>query len=579
MDSPSSTAPQPQTARHLRILLVENNPNDTLAFRRAFERSQVPCDITIYPDAEQALVYLKNQTVTYDLLVTNYILPGMSGLELWQAILDSKIPVPVVVLTEAGSEHLAAEALRAGVADYLIKDPSQGYLDLLPVVLPQVVHKYRRNRTQQQVHGIIGEAFDRVERAKQEWEATVDTLPQFICLIDRQERILRANRTMESWGLAKVQEVKGQSVHDLFHPMCHEANCYMTTLWPQALAQVAQGMAIEFEAEDTKLERYLLVQIRPISGKAQREIKSQNSFAIVVFEDITERKRANEALLKSLQETKMAYEQAKVYAHELTDEIKDRRRAEATLREYAAELKAQNQELDLFAQTVAQDLKHPLGPIIEQSERVLKNYPTLPANQVADSLQTIVRHSHHMQKIVDNLLLLATVRNQEFEPLPLDMAQIIAKVQSRLQPLLETHQPELNLPAQWPVAVGCRPWVEEIWVNYLSNAVRHGGHPPRIELGATRQPDNMIRFWIRDYGPGIAPDRQAGLFTGPPQLSLISGAEDEKLGLTIVHHLAEKLGGQAGVESSGRPGEGSLFYFTLPEPPDSESDRQKHAPV
>ena len=217
---------------------------------------------------------------------------------------------------------------------------------------------------------------------------------------------------------------------------------------------------------------------------------------------------------------------------------------------------------------MAQDLKHPLGPVIEHSELVANNYHTMPANKLEDSLQTILRNSYQMQKIVDTLLLLATVRNQEFEPDPLDMAQIISRAQIRLQPLIESLQPELHLPDQWPVALGYIPWVEEIWVNYLSNALQYSGHPPHIELGATPQPDGMIRFWIRDDGPGIKPEQQAALFTNLTWFSPMSATETEKLGLSIVHHITKKLGGQAGVESSGISGEGCLFYFTLPGLPE-----------
>jgi PAS domain S-box-containing protein len=563
----AATPPPTQSARYLRILLVESNLNDALAFRHILERSEVPGDIVVYPEAEQALEHLQSTTPPYDLLVTNYKLPGMSGLELWQAVLDRKLSLPVVMIIDIGTEHLAVEALNAGVADYLIKDPRQGYLHLLPIVLPQVVHKYRRDRTQQQVHSIIGEAFERVERAKQEWEATVDTLPQFICLLDHQERILRANRTLETWQVAKVKEVKGQKIHDLFHPDCLDPTCYMTVTWGQAWQKVSQGETIEFEAEDKKLERYLQVQIRPISSQGQWESKSQDSFAIVVFEDITERKRANEALMKSLQETKMAYEQAKVYAHDLTDEIKDRRRAEVTLREYTAELELRNQELDEFARAVAHDLKNPLGPIIGYSEMIVENHPAMSASQLDTFLQAILHNSHRLKKIVDTLYLLATVRNVEVERLPLDMARIISQAQERLQLLIETQQPEISFPDQWPTALGCVPWVEEIWVNYLSNALKYSGQSPRIELGATSQAEGLIRFWVRDYGPGLEPQAQANLFAAPPQLNRASLTGEDKLGLPIVGYIAEKLGGQAGVESSGQPGQGCLFYFTLPAAP------------
>jgi signal transduction histidine kinase len=112
------------------------------------------------------------------------------------------------------------------------------------------------------------------------------------------------------------------------------------------------------------------------------------------------------------------------------------------------------------------------------------------------------------------------------------------------------------------LALGYAPWVEAAWVNYLSNAVRYGGTPPHIELGCTRQADGMIRFWVRDGGPGISPEQQVRLFQPFEQVNKIR-AKGHGLGLSIVRRIIEKLGGKVGVESA--VGQGSTFWFTLPQ--------------
>ena len=114
-----------------------------------------------------------------------------------------------------------------------------------------------------------------------------------------------------------------------------------------------------------------------------------------------------------------------------------------------------------------------------------------------------------------------------------------------------------------PIAKGYAPWVEEVWANYLSNGLKYGDQPPRMELGATPQSGGMVRFWVQDHGPGLTPEAQAMLFTEFTRLSEIR-AEGHGLGLSIVRRIMEKLGGQAGVESNGVSGQGSVFYFTLP---------------
>ena len=141
------------------------------------------------------------------------------------------------------------------------------------------------------------------------------------------------------------------------------------------------------------------------------------------------------------------------------------------------------------------------------------------------------------------------------------MAAIVSEARQRLTHLLDDGV-NWHVPDVWPVALGYAPWVEEIWVNYLHNALKYAGRPLCLELGSQLQPDGVARFWVRDNGIGISPEKQADLFSISKFISRSRGGHG--LGLSIVKRLADKLGGEVGVESSGVPGDGSLFYFTLP---------------
>jgi two-component system, sensor histidine kinase and response regulator len=127
--------------------------------------------------------------------------------------------------------------------------------------------------------------------------------------------------------------------------------------------------------------------------------------------------------------------------------------------------------------------------------------------------------------------------------------------------MIREQQAQLILPQVWPDAVGYGPWIEEVWANFLSNALRYGGRPPHVELGTLARSDGMLRFWTRDNGPGIPPETCTRLFTSGGQISRLSHSGDG-LDLPIVHNIVEKLGGEVGVESE--EGQGSLFFFTLP---------------
>ena len=116
--------------------------------------------------------------------------------------------------------------------------------------------------------------------------------------------------------------------------------------------------------------------------------------------------------------------------------------------------------------------------------------------------------------------------------------------------------------------MGHPQWIEEVLVNYLSNAIKYGGTPPKIIIGANigkaaNVAEGMVRFYVRDYGPGISAKNQKRLFSKFERLDQVK-TEGHGLGLSIVQRIIEKQGGEVGVESKNIIGEGSLFYFTLP---------------
>jgi PAS domain S-box-containing protein len=244
-------------------------------------------------------------------------------------------------------------------------------------------------------------------------------------------------------------------------------------------------------------------------------------------------------------------------------DISDRVAAEEALRRFAHELQVRNEELDAFAHTVAHDLQDPLSLIVGFADVLEDDYRSLPEDTVVRHLRTITDSGLKMSKIIENLLLLSRVRRMEVEIAPLDMRAIVTEARARLAHLVEGHRAELQIPEAFPVVLGYGPWIEQVWVNYLSNAIKYGGHPPRITIGVRREPEGMVRFWIRDNGRGISAEERARLFV--PFARLNAGRDPgHGLGLSIVRRIVEKLGGDVGAESPG-PGQGSTFYFTLPE--------------
>jgi two-component system, sensor histidine kinase and response regulator len=217
------------------------------------------------------------------------------------------------------------------------------------------------------------------------------------------------------------------------------------------------------------------------------------------------------------------------------------------------------EELDAFAHTVGHNLRDTLALIIGYAD-LLKEQARLP-EELQEFLNAIARNGRKMNTVIEELELLAGIRTAKIELKPLNMARIIAEVAQRLAYLIEEYGAEITVSEYWPVAMGHTPWVEEVWANYISNALKYGGRPPKIQLGATERSDGMIRFWVRDNGPGLTPEERAHLFTEFTRLTQ-SRAGGYGLGLSIVRRIITKFGGEIGCESEA--GEGSVFYFTLP---------------
>jgi signal transduction histidine kinase len=248
---------------------------------------------------------------------------------------------------------------------------------------------------------------------------------------------------------------------------------------------------------------------------------------------------------------------------QLLEEIKslkaENRQAESSLRRRTDDLLAIQKKLDAFSHTLANDIREPLGRVVSFAQMLEKDRSALSDEELEHYLHTIVQRGCEVVAAVDELLAVRTGPSSEIveEIGPLDMGRIVADVLERMAYMIREYRAEVSVPEDWPAALGHSPWVEEVWANLISNAIKYGGQPPRVELGA-EVADGASRFWVRDNGHGLALEEQVRLFTRPDQ----NPATEYGLGLTLVQRIMEKLGGQVGVESE--VGQGSVFYFTLP---------------
>jgi signal transduction histidine kinase len=232
------------------------------------------------------------------------------------------------------------------------------------------------------------------------------------------------------------------------------------------------------------------------------------------------------------------------------------------------DLTIHNAELAAFDHTVAHDLQNPLALVVGFADLLQTQGNEITEEERERALELLVQNARRMSNIIQELLMLSSVRKRDVETHPLDMTEIVQNALDRLRFVIQEYKAHIILPDSWAVAQGYGPWIEEVWENYVSNAVKYGGEPPEIELGSTVLADGRIKFWIRDNGQGIPPEKQQLLFTPFTKLSEVR-VTGHGLGLSIVCRIMEKLGGDVAVES--QPGHGSTFSFTLPAYDPAES--------
>jgi signal transduction histidine kinase/DNA-binding response OmpR family regulator len=538
----------------IRVLYME----DDLGLARLLQKrlQQAGYDVDVAPDGERGLAMYEDGA--YDVVAVDQNMPVHSGLEVIRIMAARGALPPMIMVTGTGDEETAVEAMKLGAGDYIVKDVDGGYLELLPTVVQQVLHQ--RQLAEEKRRAV--EALEQRNRdltllnklgqsltATLELQQVVDRLLHAVTEIIGAEggSVWLWDDEREGWLICR-----GALHHGLKHALLNLRLC------------PGEGLA----SWVAKTGKSALVPHAPSDRRFSPNIDARTGYHTTSLLAVPLRVR--DAVIGVLEVVNRKNGDFTEADHSLVETLAasgaiaiDNARLMEAMRQQTAELQARNEDLNAFAHTVAHDLKTPLGVIIGYADVLAEDFAELSAGdeEVRYYLQAITKNGRKMSNIIGELLLLSEIRRTEVRYEQIDMAVAVSEALQRLAFLIEETQAEIVLPDAWPRAMGYSPWVEEVWVNYLSNGVKYGGQPPHLELGAAVQDDGFVRFWVSDQGPGISPEDQTRLFTPFTQLEQVR-VTGHGLGLSIVRRIVEKLGGEVGVESE--VGEGSTFSFTLP---------------
>lgn len=226
------------------------------------------------------------------------------------------------------------------------------------------------------------------------------------------------------------------------------------------------------------------------------------------------------------------------------------------------ELMKKNRDLDDYAHTVAHDLTSSLSGVVGYSELLLDSKNEISESEKDEFLEQIVLSGKKMNNIIQELLIFASMKKEDVKTENLDMKSIIDSTIQRLKYQINQLSAKIHVDENLSNCVGYAAWIEEVFFNFISNALKYGGNPPIIEIYCEKLNDGYVKYSVKDNGNGIEPEQKAIIFDDKNRKKekLTKGLG---LGLTIAKSIIEKLDGYVSVESE--IGKGSIFSFYLKE--------------
>jgi PAS domain S-box-containing protein len=245
-------------------------------------------------------------------------------------------------------------------------------------------------------------------------------------------------------------------------------------------------------------------------------------------------------------------------------DITERKQAEAEREKLIVELEAKNAELERFTYTVSHDLKSPLVTVRGFLGFLEQDAANGDLERLRKDMQRIREATDTMQQLLNDLLELSRIGRVMNPPQELAFADLVQDALERLASPIVERGLQVTVASPLPRVYGDRPRLVEVLQNLVENAIKFCGDQPepRITIGSKHLGDEVV-FSVADNGIGIAPQYHEKIFGLFERLD--PTIEGTGVGLALVKRIIEVHGGRIWVESEGQ-GQGSTFYFTLPQP-------------
>ena len=456
----------------------------------------------------------------YDLVLVDYNMPCCDGLDVLRRMGGREKCPPVIMVTGNGNEKIAAEALKLGAGDYVVKDPEMGYLQLLPHVIDQVLHKQQLLQERRQIDLALGESEER-------YRTLVELSPDGV--------VVHRNGCIEFINCAGAALLGGGSARELVgRPLLDFVRHDFRKKWTHHLRQVQTGGKAPRWSE--------VIVVRPEHDELFAEVAS------VPLE--LDGSPAVQSLFRNISERKRTEKEIRLLNAELELRVSQR----------TAQLEASTKELEGFCFAVSHDLRAPLirldgfsRALMEDCGEHLNFHGNLYAERIANA-------SRELLQLVDALLDMSRLTRSAMTVSRVNLSGIASCIAEELRQDEPARRVEFSIVPE-VVVIGDACLLQVVMENLMRNSWKFTGKAEQacIEFGVTQR-DTPV-YYVRDNGAGFDMNYADKLFKPFQRLHSQCDFNGTGIGLATVQRIIQRHGGRIWAE--GAVGKGASFYFSL----------------
>jgi len=496
----------PEKNRRKSLLLVEDSLSAAALINDSLLKASGQLTVTVAATIAEARVWLDHNTP--DLAIIDLNLPDGKGTVLLPFD-QNKAHFPIIMMTAAGSEVEAVEAIKAGAVDYLVKTPE--VIGDLPRIVNRALRQWSYVVRQRLTEDALRDSEDR-------FRSIFVTAAAGMVVISPFNNIMQVNPAFCRFCGFSEEELLNRNIQDLSHP---EDRCFVAAMYDDLFAM--KKNAIDCERRFIRKDGSTVwghVSLSCILGSDRTP-----AYGIALVQDISMRKELEEKLILA------------------------------------------NRELDAFVHTVSHDLRSPLTPIIGYLQYILEQHAAELSQPVNEILHEVLKQGERMHAMLEDLLSLATVGVVEPPSSPVCGDELLNEIRLGFSSDKDACRSKV-LAGKLPDLLIPETMYRQILDNLIGNAIRYAGDK-QIEVRGERH-GGKVRLSVRDYGSGVPDNEKERIFElfyrGTTGRELVGTG----IGLATVRKIAAIHNGNAWVEDA--PGGGSLFIVELQDGCFSGSD-------